>query len=56
MCIKLPFMKHLLNKTFFKFVAGFLGIISLALVSVFLIGSYEFNEQNKASIEGERRQ
>ncbi|GMQ95306.1 MAG: hypothetical protein BMS9Abin13_419 [Patescibacteria group bacterium] len=47
-------MKNLLNKTFFKFATGFLGIIALAVVGVLLVGSYEYGEQNKASIEDER--
>lgn len=34
-------MKKLLNKTFFKFTAGFMGIIAVAVLGVFILGAYQ---------------
>jgi len=34
-------MKKLFNKTFFKFTAGFVSIVAVAVFSVFILGAYQ---------------
>ena len=34
-------MKRLFNKTFFKFVTGFVGIVVAAMLGVLILGTYE---------------
>jgi len=40
---------HLLNKNFFKFVYGFLGMISIGLLGVVVVG--HFMPENKAAAD-----
>ncbi len=42
-------MKGSFDKTFFKFVAGFAGILTIAIVSILAVGYYEMQDQNTAS-------
>ncbi len=48
-------MKRLFNKSFFKFTAGFVGIIAVAMLSVLVISAYEMNSQSNASVENEQK-
>ncbi len=34
-------MRHLFNKNFFKFAGGFVGIVSVAIFSILVLGAYE---------------
>ncbi len=47
-------MKRLFNKSFFKFTAGFAGIIAMAMLSVLVISAYEVNGKSSTSIENEQ--
>ncbi len=38
-------MKRLFNKTFFKFVGGFVGVVAVALLGVFVLGAYEMGTE-----------
>lgn len=43
------FMKEALDKDFFKFLAGFAGILTVAIVGILAVGYYEMQSGNKAS-------
>lgn len=45
-------MKQLFNKTFFKFVFGFAGVVAVAVLAIFLLGAYQMGTE--PAIEGER--
>jgi len=39
-------MKRLFNKTFFKFAGGFVGIVAVAMLSIFILGAYQMENNN----------
>ena len=47
-------MKRLFNKSFFKFTAGFAGIIAVAMLSVLVISAYDMKNKNNISAEVEQ--
>jgi len=44
-------MKRLFNKTFFKFAAGFIGIVVVAMFGILVLGTYELETQTH--VDGE---
>ena len=42
-------MKEALDKDFFKFLAGFAGILTIAIVGILAVGYYEMQNQNVPS-------
>lgn len=45
-------MKRLFNKTFFKFAGGFVGVVAVAMIGIFVLGSYEMGTN---SIDGSEK-
>lgn len=45
-------MKRLFNKNFFKFAGGFVGIVSVAIFSILVLGAYEMGTE--ATVDSEQ--
>jgi len=44
-------MKRLFNRSFFKLSAGFIGIVTVSLLAVLAIGSFEIEKEYQATAD-----